>query len=431
MQDRSTLALLRAARLEQPTVSADWDDAVAEERAGWCAELRAALGRVSDAERSCAAFRRLAADLESVQTLTSVSAIADWMTHVDPPNTPELARVVQDFAVRRRELEARLVWLQNGTSPAELEALDPQRDSDRIYHHLLGTFRIEARVVETLAINRVATWESLALFLRSTREAERRPLPRFLDTYALFANFFEWGEHSVRGGAAIRRINQIHGRYYLPNDGMKYVLLNTAFTWLDGIDRIGHRPLSALERRGFLEAHLRLGRAMQIRELDADATALETWFRQVNRSNARHTPFKTETFETFVGNSFGQATEERDALLLAARAAMDDDYRAALGYPAPTADEVRRVRSAVQCAVTRAREHRVSRYVRSLERAAQRAEPKKPAQLGVDARSPALPQANPLADNAGYPDAQRPVTPSSSGRSMDLPVYSWSEIRQH
>jgi predicted heme/steroid binding protein len=431
VQDRSSLALFRAARLEQPTFSAVWDAAVAEERAGWGAELRAALGRVSDAERSSLAFRRLAGELESDQTQPSAHAIAPWVANVDLSNTPELARVVQDFTARGRELEARFVWLQNGTSPEELEALDPLRDSDRIYHSLLGTFRVEGRVVETLAINRVATWESLALFLRSTREAERRPLPRFLDTYALFANFFEWGEQSQRGGAAIRRINQIHGRYYLPNEGMKYVLLNTAFTWLDGIDRIGHRPLSALERRGFLEAHLRLGRAMHIRELDADASALEEWFRQINRSNARHTPFKTETFETFVGNSFGQATEERDALLLAARAAMDDDYRAALGYAAPSADELRRVRGAVQAAVARARELCVPCYVRSLERVPQCEEPKKPAQLGVDARSPALPQANPFAHNAGYPDTQRPVSHSSSAQGMDLPVYAWSEVRQH
>jgi cytochrome b involved in lipid metabolism len=85
----------------------------------------------------------------------------------------------------------------------------------------------------------------------------------------------------------------------------------------------------------------------------------------------------------------------------------------------------------VQGAAARARELRAAGYLRSLERAPQRGELRSPAQLGVDIRSPALPQANPLADNAGYPEAQRPITGSSDVRAMDLPVYSWREIRRH
>jgi len=324
----------------------------------------------------------------------------------------ELARAAAAEAAHpgteRARLEQRLAWLERGTSEQELAGLDPVRDSDRIYYHLLCTFRAESRLVETLAINRVATWESLALFLRSTGEAEHSPLPRFFDTYALFANFFEWGEHSQRGSAAVRRINQIHGRYHLPADGMKYVLLNTAFTWLDGIDRIGHRPLSELEREGFFQAHLRLGRAMRIDGLSADRSQMYAWFRAINASNAFHTPFKTDTFETFVGNSFGAALRERDVLIDAARVAMDEQYRAALGYAAPGIELTRAVRAAVVTVAAQVRALPAPRWVRSLEATPFRPAGSRPEELGVSARSPRLPPAGEA-----------------------LPVYGWDEIRRH
>jgi predicted heme/steroid binding protein len=332
---------------------------------------------------------------------------------------------------RLAELDARLGWLLHGTSASELATLDPVADSDRIHQHLLATFRNESRLVETLAINRVATSESLLLFLRSTRESEQNPVTRFFDTYALFANFFEWGEQSRRGSAAVRRINQIHGRYYLPNEGMKYVLLNTAFTWLDGIERIGHRPLVQLEREGFFNAYVRLGRAMHITGLSQDYAQMYAWFRAVNRENARHTPRKTETFELFVGNSFGSDASERELMLSMARAAMDDDYRSALGYTAPSASDLGALRAVIKrmAAEREARPH--VPWLRSLEPTRGSPEPSPPERLGVSARSASLPQARRGVSNAGYPEGQLPVQAGRDAVAMELPLYDWAEIRRH
>jgi cytochrome b involved in lipid metabolism len=329
------------------------------------------------------------------------------------------------------ELESRAAWLEHGTSPAQLQALDPVEDSDRIYQHLLGSFRAESRLAETLAINRVATWESLLLFLRSTREAEHNSVERFFDTYALFANFFEWGEHSRRGSAAVRRINQIHGRYYLPNAGMKYVLLNTAFTWLDVIDRIGHCPVSRLEREGFFHAHVRLGRAMHVQGLSHNYAEMYAWFEQINADNARYTRLKAETFELFVGNSFGPAGAERDVMLRAVRVAMDETYRAALGYAAPEAEELEALRAAARRLAAELHARPFAPRLRSLERTGRRAELSGPEQLGVSARSSALPVVRPAAANAGYPEQQRPLGAATEAAPMQLPVYDWAEIRRH
>ena len=431
MQSSLTAALEKAARLEQSTPFERLETVLGEEREYVAARLLQAVAHVPDAERGSEVYGELVERL-SLRAKSGVHlAELDFLRRrADSLGLPELARAIEGALGRLDELHARADWLVRGTSGAELARLDPLRDSDRIYHHLLRTYRAESRVVETLAINRVAIWESLALFLRSTREAERNPVGRFFDTYALFANYFEWGEASERGTQAVERVNQIHGRYFLPNDGMKYVLLNTAFTWLDGIDRIGHRALLPIEREGFFQAHVRLGRAMHIEGLSADQGEMKEWFRQVNEQNAFHTPFKTETFELFVKNSFGSATSEHAIMLGACRVAMDAHYRAALGYPPPTPREEQGVRSAFASLAARAEGRPGAIFLRSLSRTPNRVESGRPSELGVSDRSRWLPRVS-GAPNGGLPAAQRPIAHPSQAPEARLPTYSWDEIRRH
>ncbi len=431
MQDNLSSALAKAARLEHATPLERLDAAVREESEHIAAQLLHRLGQVTDSERGSDVFRELAARLE-LRSGNGVHAaeLTYLRRRAEALGAPALARAIDAASQQMSELTARVEWLVRGTPAALVEALDPHRDSDRLYCHLLRSFRAEARIVETLAINRVSTWESLALFLRSTREAQHNPVGRFFDTYGLFANFFEWGEASLRGSQAVQRINQIHGRYFIPNEGMKYVLLNTAFTWLDGIDRIGHRALSSVEREGFFNAHVRLGRAMHIEELSFDYAEMYAWFRRTNQQNAFHTPLKTETFELFVKSSFGAATRERDAMLRAARVAMDEQYRAALGYAAPAAGEVHAVRASLAALAERLHAGPGAIFVRSLEPTPARPASSCPSELGVSERSSFLPRAS-TGQNGGYPELQSPLPDAASAAAMPLPVYGWEEIRRH
>lgn len=432
VHSRLRSALAEVARLEVTTPRQRVESAAAAEAEYLAGEVRGAVGRIPHEERSSTVFGALAARLElHPRRGVEVAELEDLVALAAAEGAQRLELALGDALARLRQLEARVEWLLSGTTSLELEALDPERDSDRIYHHLLSSFRAESRVVETLAINRVSTWPSLALFLRSTRESERNPVGRFFDTYTLFANFFEWGEHSQRGSEAVRRINQIHGRYYLPNEGMKYVLLNTAFTWLDGIDRIGHRPLSERERQGFFHAHVRLGRAMHIQDLSHDYAEMYAWFAQINRDNAFHTALKTETFETFVGNSFGAAAPERTPLLLAARVAMDEHYRAALGYAAPSAGETASVKEALSALASADTSTGRAAWLRSLERTPLRPVPSPPGELGVSERSAALPELDPAAPNAGYPERQLPLRGARDAEQVELPTYDWAEISRH
>ena len=431
MQASLSAVLARVARLEQSTPFERVQAVLREEAEHVAQRLQRGVENVAVPERGSELFQELTQRLLLRAKHGVHAAELDFLRRrAEASELPELAREIEGALLRLDELDARAAWLVRGTSPEQLAALDPERDSDRIYHHLLRSFRAEARVVETLAINRVSTWESLASFLRSTREAERNPIGRFFDTYGLFANYFEWGERSERGVSAVARINQIHGRYFLPNDGMKYVLLNTAFTWLDGIDRIGHRPLGAVEREGFFQAHIRLGRAMKIADLSADAAEMYAWFREVNARNAFHTPLKTETFELFVKNSFGAASTELDVMLGAAKVAMDEHYRTALGYAEPSAREKRTLRAALASLAERAEGRPGAIYLRSLSRTPNRVESGHPSELGVSARSRWLPRAG-AGENGGYPDAQAPLRTPAEAAEMRLPSYGWDDISRH
>jgi hypothetical protein len=431
VQSSLTAALAKAARLDQSTPFEHVQAAFHEETDYAAARLLETLGRVPELERGSEVFAELVERLElRAKRGVHVAELDFQRRRAESLGLPGIAEAIAGALHRLDELHARVEWLVRGTAPGDLAALHPREDSDRIYYHLLRTFRAEARVVETLAINRVATWESLALFLRSTREAERNPVGRFFDTYALFANFFEWGEQSQRGTHAVERMNQIHGRYFLPNEGMKYVLLNTAFTWLDGIDRIGHRALTPLERDGFFHAHVRLGRAMHIAELSDDPSEMYAWFRAVGERNAFHSPLKTETFELFVKNSFGSAAPELDAMMVAARVAMDEQYRAALGYAEPSASERRMVRAALASLASRAPARPGAIFLRSLSRTPNRVESGRPSELGVSDRSRWLPRVSGAPD-AGFPEGQRPLGTASEAADARRPSYGWEEIRRH
>jgi hypothetical protein len=335
---------------------------------------------------------------------------------------------------RHRALAERVGWLLAGTPADELRELDPRRDCDRIYHALQSSFRVESRVAELLAILRISQSKSMSLFFRSTRESEDNPVYRFHDTYALFANYFEWGARSKRGRAAVARINQIHGRYYIPQDGMRYVLLNSAFTWIEAVERFGHRPLLEAERHGYFHAYVRLGREMNIADLTDDYAEMYRWFLDASGANEEFHPLKRDTFETIALNSLDDAgfPAVRQALLPAARVGMHPSYRRALGYPEPTPQERERVRGVFFTLGSLAELLPPGTYIRSLQNnPAHPGGAPEPGQLGVSDRSPHLPVPDPGRDNGGYPHGQTPLRTAAQAATVQLPVLQWSEIARH
>lgn len=332
-----------------------------------------------------------------------------------------------------RDFEARLHWLLNGTSRAEAEALDPKRDCDRFYHYLSSEFRAEDRILDLISVNRIAQSETVSLFFHSTREAEQNPVYRFYDTFLVFANFIEWGRDSKRGRTCTQLMNRIHGRYFIPNAGMKYVLLQMPFTWIDGIERIGHRPLTQAEKEGYFHAYLRMGRTMHIQELSDDYEEMYAWYREFNAANREHSPIKRRMFETIVQNSLRgvSSVQLKEAAFLAARVAMEDTYRDAVGYALPTESEREAVRSAFRSSSYVLQFLPKQPWIRSLQDTPVRHEGYDLARLGVQDRSKWMPKATAQAANGGFPEAQKPINEAKDIAPMALPELDWSEVRKH
>ena len=377
-----------------------------------------ALREALDALGSEDAFPRAALDALAARLRASGGAAA-------------LADEMDAWTGRHRALERRVGWLLNGTPPGRRAALDPHADADELHHILTSAFRFEARVLETLAINRVAQSPSIGTFFRSTMEAEKNSIMRFFDTYALYGNVFEWGVDSFRGRGAVERMNQIHGRYYIPNAEMKFVLVQGAFTWLDGADRIGHRRVTDAERRGMLVSWVRMGRAMNIQDLTEDYDEMYGWYREVCASTANYKPYKRNTFEAIVGASLGnQLPAIRSGIFLAAQAAMDDTYRSALGYPEPTKEQKQAVRAVFFTVGSLIEQMPYAPYLRSIQNNPVRRQMAHPHELGTHDRSKYMPAAFAGLPNGGFPERQAPLRDAGTAAPMELPEIPWAEVRR-
>lgn len=342
-----------------------------------------------------------------------------------------LADTIDAWNGRHRALERRVRWLLNGTPPQQRASLDPIADADELHHIVTSTFRFEARVLEMLAINRVAQSSTIGTFFRSTMEAEKNSVMRFFDTYALYGNVFEWGVDSFRGRGAVERMNQIHGRYYIPNAEMKYVLLQGAFTWLDGADRIGHRRVTDPERRGMLASWVRMGQAMNIQDMTENYEDMYGWYREMCLATADFKPYKKKTFETIVGASLsGQLPALRDGLFLSAQVAMDDTYRTAVGYSEPTKEQKAAVRAVFFTVGSFIEQLPYTPYIRSLQNNPVRRQWAHPHELGTSERSKYMPAAFAHLPNAGFPERQAPLRTLEGATTPDLPDISWDEVRR-
>lgn len=342
-----------------------------------------------------------------------------------------VADTIDAWTARHRALERRVRWLLNGTPPQQRDTLDPIADADELHHIVTSSFRFEARVLEMLAINRVAQSSTIGTFFRSTMEAEKNSVMRFFDTYSLYGNVFEWGVDSFRGRGAVERMNQIHGRYFIPNAEMKYVLLQGAFTWLDGADRIGHRRVTDAERRGMLASWVRMGQAMNIKDMTENYEEMYGWYREMCLATADYKPYKKRTFETIVGASLsGQLPALRDGLFLSAQVAMDDTYRSAVGYPEPTKEQKQAVRAVFFTVGSFIEQLPYTPYIRSLQNNPVRRQWAHPHELGTPDRSTYMPAAFAHLPNSGFPERQTPLRGLEGATAMDLPEISWDEVRR-
>jgi cytochrome b involved in lipid metabolism len=355
---------------------------------------------------------------------------------------PDLRAELEGWIEKHQRLENRLLWLLDPErTRAELANLDPVNDADQLWCFVRYDFRPEILYCAWgNAMERISQSEAVSTFIHATGTAETTPMRRTEDTLVHYYYFFNWGADSYHGRKSVENMNGIHGHYFIHNDGMKYVLLNAAFTVLDSLREVGHRPLTEVERLGYFHAQIVMGQAMNIRELSHSWDEMYSWFDSVSRAFSGYAPQKRRMWNAI------EDSYDRDAGIpcpisrfrkLLERESMGDHYRSALGFVRPSRLKVALAKAVVEAVVkTRSLLLRREPYIESLQNFMTYPNGVDIEDAGEKARSANLPSVCPFSGkgavaNAGYPDEQLPLSNLSDAPPIDLPVISWDEVRRH
>jgi mpaB/rubber oxygenase-like protein len=222
---------------------------------------------------------------------------------------------------------------------AEIHGLDPERDSQRIvYLDACFEFPFDTTRALELALFRTFAVPSIARLLDSTGEFPRRAQKRYDDTDLLISSFCEAGHDSELGRRAIRRMNQIHGRFEIPNEDFLYVLSTFMFEPFRWNARFGWRLLTEIEKEGTFRFWQQVGRLMAIRDVPETLADFERFNVEFERDRFAYSEegrrVADATMSMFVAWFPGLP---RWLGRRGIQAILDDHLLDALGYPRPSA----------------------------------------------------------------------------------------------
>ncbi len=188
-----------------------------------------------------------------------------------------------------------------------------------------------------LALFRTYCSPRISGLLAATGEFERCPQKRYDDTDIIVSELMEWGYDSVRGAAALARMNAIHGRFKIANDEFLYVLSTFVFEPIRWIEHFGWRAPSEAEKQAMFLFWREVGVRMGIRDIPQDRSAFERYNCDYERSHFRYCNSNRR---------IGVATRELFAswfprflwplVRRAIHALLDPTLREAFGFPEPS-----------------------------------------------------------------------------------------------
>src|SRR3954454_12803818 len=113
---------------------------------------------------------------------------------------------------------------------AEIRRLDAVADHQRIvYLSCCYEFPFDTTRALEFALFRTFCVPSISALLDRTGEFGARAQKRYDDTDLIVSELMEWGYDSGRGTRALRRMNQLHGRFVIANEDFQYVLSTFVF----------------------------------------------------------------------------------------------------------------------------------------------------------------------------------------------------------
>lgn len=151
-----------------------------------------------------------------------------------------------------------------------IRAMDPERDFAEIYRVMVAhEFPWDMNQSLSFALFRTYAVPGIGRLLHETGEFTERTQKRYDDTGLILDAVTKYGFGSDTGRAAIRRMNQMHRAYSIPNHELRYVLCTFVVTPIRWLDRYGWRGLTETERVASANYYRELGRYMNIRDTPA------------------------------------------------------------------------------------------------------------------------------------------------------------------
>jgi hypothetical protein len=170
----------------------------------------------------------------------------------------------------------------------QIRALDPVRDHQRIV--FLSTrfdFPFDTTRSLEFALFRTFCVPIVSELLSRTGEFIDRAQKRYDDTDIIVSELMEWGYDSDRGRSALRRMNQLHGRFQIANADLLYVLSTFVYEPIRWNARFGWRPMCEQEKLAMFYFWRELGRRMNIKDIPEGFGAFETYNRHYERDHFR------------------------------------------------------------------------------------------------------------------------------------------------
>lgn len=145
------------------------------------------------------------------------------------------------------------------------DGLDPETDYREIYRNAVAhEFPWDMNQALSFALFRTYAVPGIGALLDATGEFTERVQKRYDDTALLLEEPAEKGFDHPDARAAIRRINQMHRAYDIPDHEMLYVLSTFVVVPKRWLDAYGKRPLTDRELRASVNYYRALGKHMGI-----------------------------------------------------------------------------------------------------------------------------------------------------------------------
>jgi hypothetical protein len=226
----------------------------------------------------------------------------------------------------------------HGAVLQEIRRLDPVTDHQRIaFLTSLQEFPWDTTRSLELALFRAFAVAKGTALLAGTGEFTTRTQKRYDDTVLILAEILEHGYDSERGKAALRRMNQMHGRHPIPNDEFIYVLSTFVFEPIRWNERFGWRPLLRNEKLASFYFWREIARRMALRDVPEEYESLERYYDEFARDNYRYAPenrlLAVATRDLLLGWYLPKALWPLGRPFV--HSLMDDRLLAAVGLPRP------------------------------------------------------------------------------------------------